>query len=105
MMHTPDYGTHTPRPPTRQGRDAGALTTMAAQGATLGSVMWFHDDMVNALRGGRVRDGWSGTVGPDGALVIRLTVLGVTHAWRLTGERKECPPMPGTWLHEGRWPD
>lgn len=78
---------------------------MAAQGANLGSRVWFHEDMVNALSGGRVRAGWSGTVGPDGVLTIRLQVLGVTHVWRLTGERRECPSMPGTWLHEGRWPD
>ncbi|WAB10188.1 hypothetical protein SEA_GRAVAILLIA_79 [Mycobacterium phage Gravaillia] len=105
VIPTPDIGSHNPRPPSRTGADARAITARVAQGATIGSVMWFHDDMVAALRGGRTRDGWSGTVGPDGVLTIRLRVMGVTHAWTLTGDRRECPQMPGTWLHEGRWAD
>ena len=105
MMRTPDIGSHTPGPPDGAIGDAKRVRHMVAAGATVGSQMWFHEDMINALAGGRTRDGWSGAAGDDGILVIRLKVLSVSHAWRLTGQRRECPSMPGTWLHEGRWPD
>ncbi|WP_431231516.1 hypothetical protein ACQ856_18310 [Mycolicibacterium psychrotolerans] len=73
---------------------------------TIGPHMWFHEDMVNAIFGGRTRAGWSGVVHPDyGTRIICLDALGTHHRWALTGETRECPQMAGTLLHEGVWVD
>jgi hypothetical protein len=104
-MKQPDIGSHTPRPPHPQGQTTTTITHAVAQGATIGSIMWFHEDMVNALRGGATRDGWTGTVLDDGTLVVGLDVLGVRHRWALTGKTAECTGIPGTLVHEAQWVD
>lgn len=104
-MPTPDHGTFQPTSPGK-ARAAADVTTMTAGGAVLGAHMWFHEDMVRSLTGGRPEaKGWSGGIDDRGRKYIRLTVLGVQHTWVITGERRECPQIPGTWLEEGVWPD
>lgn len=67
--------------------------------------MWFDEDMVNALRGGARRAGWSGTVDEAGNTILRLDVLGTHHRWVLTGRTRAHASAPGRLLCEGIWPD
>lgn len=101
---TPDIGSHRRRAPGK-AVEARAAAHRGVAGETFGAQMWFHEDMVNALRGGAQRAGWTGEVTTDGRTVLAITTFGVRHRWVLTGERTECPTMPGTWLYEGIWPD
>lgn len=104
MIPTPDIGNHRGGPP-HQALDAGEATKRGVMGATFGSHMWFHEDMVNALRNGATRAGWSASTDAAGRTIITLTTFGIRHRWAITGARTECPSMPGTWLYEGIWPD
>lgn len=103
-MHTPDIGTHRRADP-EGGMSTRAVAHAAIAGATIGSVMWFDDDMVVALRGGARRDGWSGTVRGDGTTIIALDALGINARWELTGTTRPNPSTPGRVVHEGVWPD
>lgn len=114
MIPTPDTGSHRPRPPGR-AIEARNAANRGNAGGTYGAQMWFHEDMIHALLGGQRKAGWSGELraepyAPGGTLhvdvgYIHLTTFGARHTWRLTGQKKECPQIPGTWLHEGIWPD
>lgn len=81
------------------------VTRRIASGDTIGSVMWFDDDMVTALRGGARRAGWSASRDALGRTVIALDVLGTHHRWTLTGETRPHHTTPGRVVHEGVWPD
>lgn len=100
---TPDTGSHRPRPPGR-AIEARNAANRGNAGGTYGAQMWFHEDMVNALLNGQRKAGWSGSH-INGIGHIHLNTFGARHTWRLTGQKTECPQMPGTWLHEGIWPD
>jgi hypothetical protein len=104
MMPTPDFGSYHPKRPNGYARPASDLTAMAAAGQTLGAHMWFHEDMVHALTNGRTANGWTGGHDDHGRPYLRLTILGVTHTWIITGQT-DCDQIPGTVLMEGTWPD
>jgi hypothetical protein len=104
MIPEPELGSHRNYSPGR-GVAPRDVTNRVAAGQTIGSRMWFHEDMVRALTNGQTNAGWTGGTDDRGRRYIRLTVLGVAHTWVITGERRECPQIPNTWLEEGIWPD
>lgn len=104
-MRQPDIGTHRRELPPSGAIGERVAALHIATGGTIGSVLWFDDDMVRALRGGARRAGWSATTDAIGRMVIALDVLGTHHRWTLTGTTRPCDDVPGRVVHEGIWPD